>query len=101
MYTAYKYMKMDRGLLAVFEKGISLGPGLSLDIVRIEKDPYLKIGQDHYLRMNDEMMELLKGCNRLHIAVSGPFENLITLQGTIEIDDISIGKILAYVEMER
>ncbi len=101
MYTAHKYMKMDRGLLAVFEKGISFGSGLPLDVVRIENDPHLKIGQDHYLRLDDETIECLKGCNRLHIATSGPFESQITLQGTIEIDDISIGKLLAYVEMER
>jgi hypothetical protein len=101
MYTAYKYMKMDRGLLAVFEKGISFGSGLPLDVVRIENDPYLKIGQDHYLHLNDETIRCLKGCNRLHIAMSGSFESLITLQGTIEIDDITIGKLLAYVEMKR
>lgn len=100
MYTAYKYMKMDRGLLAIFEQGISLSSELPLDVVRIENDPYLKIGRDHFLHLDGETIECLKDCNRLNIAVSGPFESRITLQGTIDIDDVSIGKLLAYVEMK-
>jgi len=47
MITAYKYMKMKGRLLAVFEKEISFGPGVSLDVVRIEGAPYLKIGRNH------------------------------------------------------
>jgi hypothetical protein len=101
MLTAYKYMKMHGGLLAVFEKGISLSPGLSLDVVRIENNPYLKIGREHLLRLDSETIECLKSCNRFHIAVSGPFESRITLQGTVEIDDIAIGKLLAYIEIDR
>lgn len=101
MLTAYKYMKMNGGLLAVFEKGISFGSRLTIDVVRIESDTYLKIGHDHFLRLDDNTIECLKGCNRLHIAVSDHFESRIFLQGTIEIDDISIGKVLAYIEMER
>jgi len=101
MLTAYKYMKMNGGLLAIFEKGITFGSRLTLDVVSMENDPYLKIGRNHFLRLDDETIEHLKGCNRLHIAVSDHFESLITLQATIEIDDISIGKVLAYIEMER
>jgi hypothetical protein len=101
MLTAYKYMKMNGGLLAVFEKEISFGRGLSLDIVRIEDDPYLKIGRSHYIRLEEETLEYLKGCNRIHVAVSDFFESRIALQGTIEMDDISKGKLLAYVEMNR
>ncbi len=101
MFTAYKYMKANGGLLVIFEKGISLSPGLSLDVVRIENDPYLKIGQEHFLSLKAETIESLKATNRLHIAVSGYFESCIVLQGTIEIDDISKGKLLAYVEMDR
>jgi len=33
--------------------------------------------------------------------VSDFFESRIVLQGTIEIDDVSKGKLLAYVEMNR
>jgi hypothetical protein len=101
MLTAYKFMKMNEGLLAVFEKEISFGSRLTLDVVRIESDTYLKIGRDHLLRLEDETIECLKGCNRLHIAVSDHFESRITIQGTIEIDDISIGKVLAYIDMKR
>lgn len=100
MLTAYKYMKTDKGLLAIFEGGIPLSPGLSLEVVRMENYPYLKIGQDHFLRLDEETIECLKNCNRLHIAVSGPFESRVSFQGTIEIDDVSIGKLLAYVEMK-
>lgn len=100
MFTAYKYMKMERGLLAIFEEGIPLSPGLSLEVVRMEKYPYLKIGRDHFLRLDEETIECLKDCSRLHIAVSGPFDSRISFQGTIEIDDISIGRLLAYVEMK-
>ena len=100
MFTAYKYMKMERGLLAIFEEGIPLSPGLSLEVVRMEKYPYLKIGRDHFLRLDEETIECLKDCNRIHIAVSGSFESRISFQGTIEIDDISIGRLLAYVEMK-
>ena len=85
----------------IFEKGISLGPGLPLDVVRIENDPYLKIGQEHFLRLDVETIASLKSSSSLHIAVSGPFESWIALQGTIEIDDISKGKLLAYAEMDR
>ena len=101
MITAYKYMNMNGGLMAVFEKGISFGSGLSLDVVRIEDDPYLKIGRNHFLHLDNETIEYLKGCNHLHIAVSDFFESRIVLQGTIEIDDVSKGKLLAYVEMNR
>ena len=101
MHTTYKYMKMDRGLLLVFEQRISFGSVLSLNVVKVENDPYLKIGQDHYLRLDEEAIDCLKDCHRLHIAVSSPFESRIILQGTVEIDDVSIGKLLAYVEMER
>ena len=101
MHTAYKYMKMEKGLLIVFEKKISFGSGLSLNIVRIENAPYLKIGQDHYFRLDDETIDCLKNCNRIHVGISDSFESRITIQGTIEIDDISIGKLLAYVEMEQ
>lgn len=101
MLTAYKYMKMNGGLLAIFEKEISFSSGLSLDVVRIENDPYLKIGRIHYIRLDEETIEYLENCNRIHIAVSDLFESRITLQGTIEIDDISKGKLLAYVEMDR
>ena len=100
MNTAYKYMKMDKGLLIVFEKKISFGSGLPLNVMRVENDTYLKIGQDHYFRLDDETIDCLKNSNRLHIGVSGSFESRITIQGTVEIDDISIGKLLAYVEME-
>ena len=101
MHTAYKYMKMDKGLLMVFEKKISLGPGLPLNVVRIENDPYLKIGQDHYFRLDDETIDCLKNCNHIHVGISDSFESRITIQGTVDIDDISIGKLLAYVEMEQ
>ena len=101
MLTAYKYLKMNGGLLAVFEKEISFGPGLSLDVVRIEDNPYLKIGRDHYIRLDEATIECFKDCNRIHIAVSDLFESRIALQGTIEIDDVSKGKLLAYVEMDR
>ncbi len=101
MYTAYKHLKMNGGLLAIFEKGIALSPGLPLDVVRIENDPYLRIARDHFIRLDLEMIEDLKDCNRLHIAVSSLLESRITLQGTIEIDDISKGKLLAYVEMDK
>ncbi len=101
MHTAYKYMKMDKGLLLVFEKRFSFTPGLSLNVVKIENNTYLKIGQDHYVPLDDDTIDCLKDCSRLHIAVSGPFESQINLQGTVEIDDISIGKLLAYVEMEK
>lgn len=100
MQTAYKYMKLEKGLMAVFEKGISRTSGVPLNIVRIENNPYLKIGQDHYLRLDDETINCIKTCNRLHIGVSGLFESKITIQGTIEIDDISIGKLLAYIEKD-
>ena len=101
MVTAYKYLKMNGGLLAVFEKGISFSQGLPLNIIMIENDPYLKIGQDHYIRLDKETIECLESCNRIHIAVSDLFESRITLQGTIEIDDVAKGKLLAYVEMNR
>lgn len=101
MHTAYKYMKMDKGLLLVFETRLSFGSGLSLNVVKIENDLYLKIGQDHYVHLDGDTIDCLKDWNRLHVAVSGSFESRITLQGTIEIDDISIGKLLAYVEMEK
>ena len=101
MLTAYKYLKMNGGLLAVFEKGISFGQGLPLNIVMIEDDPYLKIGRDHYIRLDKETIDCLESCNRIHIAVSDLFESRIALQGTIEIDDVTKGKLLAYVEMNR
>ena len=101
MYTTYKHMKINAGLLLVFEKEIPFGPGLSLDVVRIENDPYLRIGRDHFIRLDGETLECLKDCNRLHIAVSSLFESRMTLQGTIEIDDVSKGKLLAYVEINK
>lgn len=101
MHTAYKYMKMDKGLLVVFEEGISFGLVLPLDVVKVENDSYLKIGQDHYFRLDDETIDCLKDCNRLHIGVSSSFESRISIQGTVEMDDISIGKLLAYVEMAK
>ncbi len=101
MHTAYKYMKIDKGLLLVFEERISFGSGLSLNVVKIENEPYLKVGQDHYVRLDNDTIDCLKDCNRLHMAVSGLFESRIIIQGTVEIDDISIGKLLAYVEMEK
>lgn len=101
MVTAYKYMKMNGGLLAVFEKSIVFGSRLTLDVVSIEHNPYLKIGRDHFLRLDNETIECLKGCNNIYIAVSDHFESHMTFQGTVAIDDISIGKVLAYIEMER
>ena len=53
------------------------------------------------MSLDNETIECMKGWNHLYIAVSGPFESLISFHGTIEIDDISIGKLLAYVEIER
>ena len=53
------------------------------------------------IHLDNETIEYLKGCNHLHIAVSDFFESRIVLQGTIEIDDVSKGKLLAYVEMDR
>ena len=101
MITAYKYMKMNGGLLAVFEKSVVFGSRLTLDVVNVERNPYLKIGTDHFLRLDDKTLECLKDCNRIYIAVSDNFESRMTFQGTIEIDDISIGKILAYIEIGK
>ena len=69
MLTAYKYLKMNGGLLAIFEKGISFGQGLPINIVRIEDDPYLKIGRDHYIRLDKETIECLENCKigRAHV----------------------------------
>jgi len=102
MITAYKYLKLKDGILLVFEKEMLFdGTDVVINFERIGNSNYLKIREEHFVSLNEEIFEWLKKTKKLYIAVSEVFDSKIEIQEAIVIDDISVGKLLAYMDISR
>jgi hypothetical protein len=100
MITAYKYLILEDGILLVFEKELPLDDNIPIDVIKgTDNDNYLRIKGSHLAKMNTELINWLKETKRLYVASSEMFDLKIKMQGAIELDDISMGKLLAYMEM--
>jgi len=101
MNAAYKYLRLPDGILFVFESEMFLDEtDIPVDFIKQGNSNYLKINETHFVPLDKEVMEWLKETKKLYVASSEMFDPKIKMNGTIELDDISVGKILAYMEME-
>ncbi len=60
---------------------------------------FIKLGQTHLIPTDFGFLEWLKETKRVYLASSGHFEPEIRICGTVEFDDLIIGRILAYSEL--
>lgn len=101
MTIAYKFLRLPDGVLFVFEKGMVFeGEETPITFVVKGKKNYLKILESHYIPLDEKIMGHLVETKRLYIGSSEITEPEIRIDGIIDLNDISMGKIIAYYEME-
>lgn len=100
MITSYKYLKFVDGVFLIFEKGMKFkGKEMPIDLVEQSGVFYLRIGETHFVFLEPDIIGHLIKTKKLYISVSNVFDTKIEMQGAIELDDISLGKLMAYMEM--
>ncbi len=100
MEIAYKFLKLPNGILVVFERSFEeSGEKVTVEFVTKNGKSFIKLGQNHLIPSDFGLLDWLKETRRIYIAFSGHFEPEIRICGTVEFDDLIIGRILAYSEL--
>ncbi len=101
MHIAYKYLKLEDGILLIFEAPLLFDKqDVPLGYTNFEGNKYLKLGEQHWIEIAPHIIKWLVESKKLYIASSDIFSKQIDFNGTITLTDISIGKLVAYMEME-
>ena len=100
MFVAYKYLNLDNGLLVVFENRLPVCPNISISVKKMDNDCYLALDENYLIPLKNDIVEHLTKTKKIYIVYSDIFNIKMDPQGVIEINDILMGKLLAYMEME-
>ena len=103
MNIAYKLLLTGgKDLLVVFEDTGSSHIGFkSVPLAYVSEDgrSLFRISEDLYVPLDNEIMEYLKTANKILLGESGVDELKIKYVGQVLVDPLSVGKLLAYYEM--
>jgi hypothetical protein len=99
MHISYKYLDVGKGLLVIFEEKTPNQSKIPMTIVKLGEMHYLSLYENFLIPLTPEILDILSRTKHLHIAYSNIFDTKVQMQGTVELDDVLIGKILAYIEM--
>lgn len=107
MLVAYKYGVLQDGLMVVFERPMPKeafdrsADDIILEVVQGRDNVFLRFGETHAVSLEPEILDALSRTKRLVLAVSDLFERKITIEQTVEFDDVMLGRLLAYAEIAR
>ncbi|MEI7636055.1 MAG: hypothetical protein WCJ37_02030 [Syntrophus sp. (in: bacteria)] len=97
----YKQIILDSGLLVLFEQ--SPVPGAEntslFQLVRADNAFLLKVGKNHLVPLSVNTIDCLMRTRRLYFAVSKKDDLYGGLVGILDIDDVAVGKLVAYLEV--
>jgi hypothetical protein len=101
MFIAYKYLNLGNGLLVVFDGQFSISPDISISIKKKDDNCYLSINDDYLIPLINETIEHLTKTKKIYVAYSDIFDIRMEPLGTIELSDILMGRLFAYMEIEQ
>ena len=97
----YKQIILDSGLLCLFEHApepAAENASLFL-LVRTDNAFLLKGGENHLVPLAVTTIDCLMRTRRLYFAVSEKADTYGGLVGILDIDDVAVGKLVAYLEV--
>ena len=103
MVVPYKQIILDQGLLVLYEQAMTsdTDPETSrptLHVITSDGFYYIQIGEDHLVLLDEATLSCIISTKKIYLAYSEK-ENLMgTLDGFIDLDAISLGKLLAHLE---
>jgi hypothetical protein len=101
LFIAYKYLNLGNGLLVVFDNKLTVSPNISMTIKKTDNNCCLVLDENYLIPLSDDIIDHLTKTKKIYIAYSDIFDNRMEPLGTIELSDISMGKLLAYIEIEQ
>jgi hypothetical protein len=97
MNIAYKYLEINKGLIVFFEKEIPFFNNQTDIEFKHEKDgDFLCIGTNHHIPLQSDFLNVLPKADVLFIAVGMKDRYDSKIQGGINLDKLSIGRVMAY-----
>lgn len=102
MVVAYKYFLVAGGVFVVFpEPIIGLGDNIDISYTSTDGQGYLCLGEHHSIPLKDDILDIIVSSGEIHIGYSAQEGFLINTQGAITIGQLTLGKILAYAEIDK
>jgi len=100
---SYKIIPLTNGFIALFETPIQQETenSLYLGIYEKDKDLFLTIGDHHLIKIEKEIIPLIETAERIFIGVCKKNDKIAKIICSIEIDKITIGKLIAYYEIKN
>ena len=99
MIISYKHILLENGLLALFEKNVDADDPSRLQAVRAGNAYFLMVGEFRLIPLGSEILDCIARTKRIYLAVGGQNDSLGFMKGYVEIDDISLGRLIAHWEV--
>lgn len=102
MVIAYKLFAVADGVIVVFPEPVAdLRDNIDIGYSSSDGQGYLCLGEKHLIPLKDDVLDIIVSAGKIHVGYSAQDEFLIITQGTITIGQLTLGKILAYAEIDK
>lgn len=100
MDVAYKCLMAGKDIMLVFESVKNVPKGnVFLAHSIVDGKQYLRLGEELYVPLDDIVMDKLKGAENILLGESGLTDFEIRFVGRVSVEPLSLGRLLAYYEM--
>lgn len=93
----YKQIILENGLLVIYEKDVDY-ENATLQVVKIDDSCFLRVGEAHLILLSVDDFDCIEKTRKIYLAESEKTDVSGVVQGFVEIDDMSMGKLIAYLE---
>ncbi len=95
----YKLIISDNGLLVIYENNLKPEDGRSdLQVINLADSLFLRIDKKHIIRIDNLIFDCIMKTRKITIAACGQQDVIGIEVGYIDITDVHLGKIIAYLE---
>ena len=71
-----------------------------LGISEMENEYYLSINKNYLIPIKDNILQFLEKADKIYIATGDRENFMAVIKGSMQIDKITVGKIIAYCELK-
>ena len=98
MILPYKQVILENGLLVIYEEEVACDDA-PLQVVTIRDTCYLLVGTAHLILLSVGVFECIEMTRKIFLAKSEQSSVSVAVQGHTVIDDVAMGKLIAYLEI--
>jgi hypothetical protein len=101
MNVAYKVVRIDGGVIVLFDSLGNLSNELEFTLFEELNVPAIKIG-DNFVLLTKELLLYMRENNKLYVLLSPASEyDFSDWKGAYQLDEVAVGKLLALFELEE